>query len=209
MLKRIILFLGILFYTLGAEALTKTDDKQWQSYFGVEGGVGAMSFFPAFLASFNGSIIKFNHSTFDWAYGGSVLGGWQKYTSDKVGMRHTLGFRVFVDPNTQALTKDKDKGKTTAEFSLYYALDGMFDFVKNGDNHFGMILGVGTDIISANFGANTGASWLLELTPRIGFYTLFGRHGIDIVASVPIFGLGAMVDVSLNSTVTLGYKYLF
>ena len=209
MLKRIVLFLGILFYTLGAEALTTTDDKQWQSYFGVEGGVGSISFFPAFLASFNGSIIKFNHSTFDWAYGGSVLGGWQKYTSNKVGMRHTLGFRVFVDPNTQALTKDKDKGKTTAEFSLYYALDGMFDFVKNGDNHFGMILGVGTDIISANFGANTGASWLLELTPRIGFYTLFGRHGIDIVASVPIFGLGAMVDVSLNSTVTLGYKYLF
>lgn len=168
-----------------------------------------MSFFPAFLASFNGSIIRFNHSTFDWAYGGSVLGGWQKYTSDKVGMRHTLGFRVFVDPNTQAFTKDKNKGKTTAEISLYYALDGMFDFVKNGNNHFGMILGVGTDVISANFGANTGVSWLLELTPRIGFYTLFGRHGIDIVASVPIFGLVAMGDVPLNSTVTLGYKYLF
>lgn len=67
-------------------------------------------------------------------------------------MRHTLGFRIFVDPNTQAFTKDEIKWKTTAEFSLYYALDGMFDFVKNGDNHFGMILGVGTDVISANFG---------------------------------------------------------
>ncbi|RDU70564.1 hypothetical protein CQA58_05175 [Helicobacter brantae] len=187
----------------------ESSDSQWKSYFGVEGGVGAMSFCPAFLVSFNGSIIRFNHSTFDWAYGGSVLGGWQKYTSDKVGMRHTLGFRIFVDPNTQALTKDENKGKTTAEFSLYYALDGMFDFVKNGDNHFGMILGVGTDVISANFGANTGVSWLLELTPRIGFYTLFGRHGVDIIASVPILGMGAMVDVSLNSTVTLGYKYFF
>lgn len=209
MLKRIILFLGILFYTLGAEALTKADDKQWQSYFGVEGGMGAMCFLSTFLVSFNGSIIKFNHSVFDWAYGGSILGGWQKYTSNKIGMRHTLGFRVFVDPNTQAFTKDKNKGKTTAEISLYYAIDGMFDFVKNGNNHFGMILGVGTDVISANFGANTGVSWLLELTPRIGFYTLFGRHGIDIIASVPIFGLGVVGDVSLNSTVTLGYKYLF
>lgn len=159
LIQRIFLIVCLLCGILNAEGMASSSkDLQWQSYFGVEGGMGAMSFFPAFLASFNLSIIRFDHSTFDWAYGGSVLGGWQKYTSDKVGMRHTLGFRVFVDPNTQAETKDKNKGKTTAEFSLYYALDGMFDFVKNGDNHFGMILGVGTDVVSANFGANTGVS---------------------------------------------------
>ena len=205
-MKRIVLILALVFGSVWGE---ESSDSQWKSYFGVEGGVGAMCFLSTFMVSFNGSIIRFDHSVFDWAYGGSVLGGLQKYTSDKVGMRHTFGFRIFVDPNTQAFTKDENKGKTSAEFSLYYALDGMFDFVKNGDNHFGMILGVGTDVISANFGANTGVSWLLELTPRIGFYTLFGRHGIDIIASVPIFGIGVIGDVALNSTVTLGYKYFF
>ena len=209
MLKRIILFLGILFYTLGAETLTTTDDKQWQSYFGVEGGVGNMSFCLALFASANPSMFKFNRSTFDWAYGAGIVGGWQKYTSEKVGMRNSFGFRIFVDPNTQALTEDRNKGIVTTELNLYYALDGLFDFVKNGDNHFGMSFGFSTDLLQLTIGHRVGFSGLIRISPRLGFYTQFDNHIIDLIASVPIVGFMDFGKVAYNSTLTLGYKYLF
>lgn len=207
--QKILLIVCLLCGILNAEGMAlSSKDSQWQGYFGVEGGVGAMSFFPAFLASFNGSIIRFNHSTFDWAYGGSVLGGWQKYTSDKVGMRHTLGFRVFVDPNTQALTKDKDKGKTTAEFSLYYALDGMFDFVKTDEDHrFGMTFGIGLDFVYSRVGQNDGGAWALG-TIRMGLYTQFDNSILDLTLKLPAIG-GGLGIVTYDTVATIGFKHLF
>ena len=141
MLKRIVLFLGILFYALGAEALTTTDDKQWQSYFGVEGGVGLMDIEPAFLASANAGLLNAYYLR-GISYGGGILGGWQKYTYEKVGMRNTLGLRVFGSKAAK-VGDDKfkeRKGEVTVDTTFYYALDGLFDFVKNGENRFGMKL---------------------------------------------------------------------
>lgn len=207
-MKKLLLAFALFCSTLGASESSSTT-SQWKSYFGVEAGVGNMTFFPAFIASINLSMFKFNSKAFDWAYGAGIVGGWQKYTSEKVGMRNSFGFRVFIDPNTQAETEDRNKGIVTTELNLYYALDGLFDFVRNGNNHFGMSFGFSTDLLQLTIGHRVGFSGLIRISPRLGFYTQFDNHIIDFIASVPIVGFMDFGKVAYNSTLTLGYKYLF
>lgn len=208
MLKRIVLFLGILFYTLGAETLTTTDNKQWQSYFGVEGGVGMMNISTAFI--FGGN--AFNaYGLVGLSYGGGILGGWQKYTYEKVGMRNTLGLRVFGAKNLKAkqIEYEKYEKDLFVDSTFYYALDGLFDFVKNGNNHFGMSLGFSIDLLQLTESKDLfGLGLFFRFSPRLGFYTQFGNHIVDLIASVPLVGAGGG-ELAYNSTLTLGYKYLF
>ena len=210
MLKRIILFLGILFYTLGAETLTTTDDKQWQSYFGVEGGVGLMDIEPAFLASANAGLLN-TYYLRGISYGGGILGGWQKYTYEKVGMRNTLGLRVFGSKAAK-VGDDKfkeRKGEITVDTTFYYALDGLFDFVKNGENRFGMNLGFAVDVLHLSFLKDLKGVGAVTLSARLGFYTQFNYNVIELIATSPLISVGGGKVFAYNSTLTLGYKYLF
>ena len=102
----------------------------------------------------------------------------------------------------------KSANDSITEITCYYALDGLFDFVKSGENHFGMSFGFSTEIIKANFGRAFGFGYLLKIAPRLGFYTQFRNNIIDLIVSVPLFG-GDGGDIAYNSTLTLGYKYLF
>ena len=209
-MKKILLILMLLLSCVWSE-----EDSQWKSYFGVEGGVGILETTPA-LFSINPSLVN-GGSLRGLSYGGGILGGWQKYTSEKIGMRNTLGLRVFMAPDTKILKNQSFLGKTDftksandsiTEITFYYALDGLFDFVKSGENHFGMSFGFSTEIIKANFGRAFGFGYLLKIAPRLGFYTQFRNNIIDLIVSVPLFG-GDGGDIAYNSTLTLGYKYLF
>ena len=211
MLKRIILFLGILFYTLGAEALTTTDDKQWQSYFGIEGGVGLMDVEIGAVASLNLGLADVYYLR-GLSYGGGILGGWQKYTSEKIGMRNTLGLRVFGAKATKTGNDEKykkRKGEITVDSTFYYALDGLFDFTKNGKNRFGMSFGFSTDLLQITLGGGTGVGFFFHFASRIGFYTQFDNQIIELMVSVPLVGFVDFIAVGYNSTLTFSYKYLF
>ena len=213
MMKR---FLIALFLFLGftyAESPIKRDSEvgKWRGFFGVEAGVGLMDIEPAFLASINVGLFNAYYLR-GLSYGGGILGGWQKYTSEKVGMRNTLGIRVFGTKDTKAQDSKNEKYKKDliVNTAFYYALDGLFDFVKNGKNHFGMSLGFSTDLFhfveSKGF---SGGGFLLRLSPRLGLYTQFDNHIVDFILSVPLIGLVDGGDVAYNSTLTLSYKYLF
>lgn len=125
-MKRIVLILVLVFSGVWGE-----EDSQWKSYFGVEAGVGLMDIEPAFFASFNYGLSNL-YILRGMSYGAGILGGWQKYTSEKVGMRNTLGLRVFGTKDTKArLDKYKEsEGYFISDSTFYYALDGLFDFVK-------------------------------------------------------------------------------
>ena len=227
MLKRIILFLGILFYTLGAEALTTTDDKQWQSYFGVEGGVGVFGVSGSGVIFSGNSLFHTEHNTLGLGYSAGVLGGWQKYTSEKVGMRNTLGFSFSYIPNISSIKKGETyrenclfncknakeydyNNRKAQHYDAYYALDGLFDFVKNGENRFGMSLGFSLNLsvgdsqgIGDSVGGVTGFFGV-----RIGLYSQFQNNIFDLVLKTPLGGFCASDNINGN-TLTLGYKYLF
>lgn len=216
-MKKLILSLFLLFGISYAESPISTDSEvgKWKSYFGIEGGAGLFEVTGTFLGGLNpffGMPVYLR----GMSYGGSILGGWQKYTSEKIGMRNTLGLKVFVAPKTQTLSDEgiflledftKSKEDTTTEMAFYYALDGLFDFVKNGNHHFGLNFGFSV-AIGGNFGRASGFSGL-QLSPRLGLYTQFDNNIIDCIISVPLIGISSLFDVTFNSTLTLGYKHLF
>lgn len=205
-MKRLLLLCLLLFSNLYSQSAE--DSKQWKSYFGVEGGVGMMNIFTAFIFGAN----TFNTcGLVGLSYGGGILGGWQKYTSEKIGMRNTLGLRVFGAKNLKAKQTEYEKYEKDffADVTFYYALDGLFDFVKNGENRFGMSLGFSTDLLQITESNNLfGLGLFFRFSPRLGLYTQFGNHIVDLIASVPLVGAGGG-ELAYNSTLTLGYKYLF
>ena len=153
------------------------------------------------------------------SYGVGIFGGWQKYTSEKVGVRNTLGLRVFGTKDTKAgsikkaLFSDVEFVNETKSLIIdvvpYYALDGLFDFVRSGENRFGMSFGFSTDLLQITLGGGTGFGLLFKISPRLGFYTQFDNQIIDLMVSVPLVGFVDFIAVGYNSTLTLGYKYLF
>lgn len=204
MIKRLFLIIALLLSCVWSE-----EDSQWKSYFGVEAGVGLMDIEPGFLASINLGLLDIYYLR-GLSYGAGILGGWQKYTSEKVGMRNTLGLRVFGTKDTKA-GDDKYKereGLFISDSTFYYALDGLFDFTKNGENRFGMSLGFSTDILHLTLGGAGGFGWFINLASRVGFYAQFDNKIIELMASVPLGGIG-IIEIGYNSTLTFSYKYLF
>lgn len=206
MIRKIFLIFILMISSVVAEETQ--DPKQWKSFFGVEVGVGMMNISTAFI--FGGN--AFNAcGLVGLSYGGGILGGWQKYTYEKVGMRNTLGLRVFGAKSFEAKQTEYEKYEKDLfiDTTFYYALDGLFDFVKNGDNRFGMSLGFSIDLFQLTESKDLfGLGLFFRFSPRLGFYTQFDNHVVDLVASVPLVGAGGG-ELAYNSTLTLGYKYLF
>ena len=203
-MKKVFLAITLLLSCIWGE-----ENSQWKSYFGVEAGVGLMDIEPAFFASFNYGLSNL-YILRGMSYGAGILGGWQKYTNEKIGMRNTLGIRVFGTKDTKArLDKYKEsEGYFISDSTFYYALDGLFDFVKSGENRFGMSLGFSTDILHLTLGGAGGFGFLFHIAPRLGLYAQFDNKIIELMASVPLAGAG-LVEIGYNSTLTLSYKYLF
>ena len=204
-MKKILLILTLLFSCVWSE-----EDSQWKSYFGVEAGVGLMDIEPAFLLSANFGLLN-AYLLRGMSYGGGILGGWQKYTSEKVGMRNTLGIRVFGAKATKAGVDEykKNEGEVMVDSTFYYALDGLFDFVKNGENRFGMSLGFPTDLFQLTLVGGGGTGFLFHIASRLGLYAQFDNKIIELMASVPLAGGINFITIGYNSTLTFSYKYLF
>lgn len=140
---------------LNAEEMAlNSKDSTWRSFFGVEAGVGVYGVFPAILLSVNPSFSP-EGSAFGLGYSFGISGGWQKYTYEKVGIRNTFGFLFSYIPDLGSIRKAKPdacffchskkptdfKGVSGQGYNFYYALDGVFDFLKNNEIRFGMIFG--------------------------------------------------------------------
>ena len=197
------------------------DDSRWRGFFGVEGGVGMMDTISLFFIQFtsNTGLFKNDYGLRGLSYGAGIVGGWQKYTYEKVGMRNTLGLRIFGTKNTKSgniedtfLGDVKFANETKSliiDVVPYYALDGLFDFVKSGDNRFGMSLGFEIDVLHLSFLKNLVGFAFVGLSSRLGFYTQFDRNMIELNATIPLASLNAGKAFAYNSTLTLSYKYLF
>ena len=197
------------------------DDSRWRGFFGVEGGVGMMDIVPLFFIQLSSNIGLFQNTygLRGLSYGAGIVGGWQKYTYEKVGMRNTLGLRVFGTKITKSgniedtfLGDVKFANETKSliiDVVPYYALDGLFDFVKNGRNRFGMNLGFAVDVFHLSFLKDLKGIGVVTLSARLGFYTQFNHNMIELNATIPLAGLNGGKIFAYNSTLTLSYKYLF
>ncbi len=222
-MKKIILSLFLFLGFTYAESPIKRDFEvgKWRGFFGVEGGVGMMDIVPLFFIQLSSNIGLFQNTygLRGLSYGAGIVGGWQKYTYEKVGMRNTLGLRVFGTKITKSgniedtfLGDVKFANETKSliiDVVPYYALDGLFDFVKNGRNRFGMNLGFAVDVFHLSFLKDLKGIGVATLSARLGFYTQFNHNVIELNATIPLAGLNGGKIFAYNSTLTLGYKYLF
>ncbi|HIY44233.1 MAG TPA: hypothetical protein IAA23_04285 [Candidatus Helicobacter avistercoris] len=217
-MKKLLLAFAVFCSTLGANESSNTT-SQWQSYFGVEGGVGILDIAPFFLFGYNSGLFGNEYGLRGLSYGVGIFGGWQKYTSEKVGVRNTLGLRVFGTKDTKAgsikkaLFSDVEFVNETKSLIIdvvpYYALDGLFDFVRSGENRFGMNLGFAVDVLHLSFLKDLKGVGAVTLSARLGFYTQFNYNVIELIATSPLISVGGGKVFAYNSTLTLGYKYLF
>lgn len=204
------------------ESKSKTKAKKWDKFFGVEGGVGMMDvvpFLPFLPLGINLGLFKNDYGLRGLSYGGGIFGGWQRYTHEKVGIRHTLGLRVFGALETKtgniegSIVSDtifaNETKNPVIDVTTYYALDGFFDFVKSEEAHFGMSLGFSINFLQITEAKNLfGIGIFFQFAPRLGLYVQFDDNVVELLASIPFGGI-AGGDFAFNSTLTLGYKYLF
>ena len=204
------------------ESKSKTKAKKWDKFFGVEGGVGLFATNTGFFLSAN--TVFNNDYPLGLGYSVGILGGWQKYTFEKVGIRHTLGLSFSYVPNaTSSRDRTLDEWcflncKNVKKINLsgtsgyhivgYYALDGLFDFVKTDEKHrFGMSFGLGFDV-GRTEGKPFDGGVLLFGSLRTGFYTRIGDNLFDVNLKLPIFGMAGGL-LMFDTTLTLGYKHIF
>ena len=72
-----------------------------------------------------------------------------------------------------------------------------------------MSLGCSTDIVHLTLGGAGGFGFWLHIASRVGLYAQFDNKIIELMASVPLIGFADFMEIGYNSTLTLGYKYLF
>ena len=219
--QKFFLIVCLLCGILNAEGMVlSSKDSQWQSFFGVEAGAGIYGVFPAIFLSVNPSFSP-EGNAFGLGYSFGISGGWQKYTYEKVGIRNTFGFLFSYIPDLGSIRKaDPDsclfchsekptdfKGISGQGYNFYYALDGVFDFLKNNDVRFGMIFGVRLGLTGTS-GQNGLNGFLIQMAPRLGLYIKNENSIFDLTFSFPVEGAGAG-DIIYDAPFMLGYKHLF
>ena len=195
---------------------------------GVEGGVGMYDLGLNAVITPNIRLYGLSPYASKMNYLLGLVGGFQKYTYEKVGFRFSFGIRGYHVGKFGKVSYDDPKinnktyhqlGDGGGAYALVY-YDGLFDFVKSGDKRFGMILGIGFEqgfFLLNNLDRNEKSVGIVGNIPiRLGFQTQFGCNIIDFVANLTLGGfsitgiMGEGFGVgSYNSTLTLGYKYLF
>ena len=103
--------------------------------------------------------------------------------------------------------------------NVAFAIDGLFDFVRQGDSRFGMVLGIAFEFLDfKNVKTDSKNAWGVTVPLggklRIGFKGQFDNSVLDLILGIPYAGgvsisrhIGAHSFV--NTTLTLGYKHFF
>lgn len=204
------------------------NDSQWRSFVGVEGGVGLYDLSLNAVITPNLRLYGLKPYAGQMNYLLNIIGGWQRYTYEKVGLRFSFGIRAyyierFGEVSYDDPQKDKKNYHHLGDGGGFYGsinYDGLFDFVRNGDRHFGMILGIGFEqgfvLLNRPDKEKKSLGVVGNIPIRLGLQAQFGRSIIDFVVGLPLGGvsitgiIGEGFDVaSYNSTLTLGYKHLF
>lgn len=152
MKKYLLIVLFLFSQAFSEDFVNESEMGIWKSYFGVEGGVGIYGIENAFIIAINPTFFPSN-TYLGVGYSLGILGGWQKYTYEKVGMRNTLSFAFSFVPNISSIQKGnyekfelcifrcKNQKVDFTEargqnYDFYYALDGLFDFIKQKQKSF-------------------------------------------------------------------------
>lgn len=221
-MKRILLILVLVFSAVWGE---DSKDSRWRGFFGIEAGVGMIRLFhqpiplPMWL---NLSVLK--ETPYSWSGNVALVGGWQKYTEEKRGIRNTLGFGFMYFPKDFGIFEGSFPYKH-ADFSngfgfnIFYIFDGLIDFVKNDSNSFGMIAGtkVGITLLSVKDFLKSNPSKQEKVVLgsgsvdlRLGLKTQIENNVLELTLEFPIVGISVFFDPTVfNHTLTLGYKYFF
>lgn len=200
------------------EAQMKAEGYKHFIGFSVGAGVGDISGVPAFQPRFFKSIkdeLIGNSLEFPFA----IEGGWQKYTYEKVGYQTMFRGRFlymsdFSSPIFSAPIPNKFNEALSIELSA--GIDGIFDFIKNDETSFGMILGIngGFSMLIPFQEADDyiqGAahcSYGLFSNLRTGFQVGLPTGFIDLVLESSFVPL-MMMKSPFNYTLSLGYKHFF
>lgn len=199
-----------------AEKIEAEKAKRTKHFFGIEGGVGYYDYVFSPLVAINPFILGItNAATLGYSIG--ILGGFQRYDSEKIGVRYTFGVKFDWGYDMGRFgggNKADYKGNDFYILGIFYhAIDGLFDFVTTNDNRFGMNIGMSFDL-NMNYSKNKkegnksigGGGVIMRF--RTGFYTQVEDNIFDCVFSLPLVGVG-FVDLMMPAAITLGYKRLF
>lgn len=221
-MKRILLVLCIYCGVLSAEGIAPSSNNfeigKWKEFIGVNIGVGLYDIEPGYIFSFNNRLGGYTPTR---AFGGNIAitTGKQKYTYEKVGWRYLFTLRAdYMDGWKYRENKDLHL-KSGWGINATFAIDGMFDFVRENNSSFGMILGFGFELFDLKIVNTDGKNTWSVTTPflgdiRVGFRGQFDKNMIDLILAIPYAGGisisgGIGLQSFMSSTLTLGYKYLF
>lgn len=200
-----------------AERIEAEIAKRTKHFFGIEGGVGYYDFASAIVLTTN-PLFGGRSEAPTLGYHLGVQGGWQRYDSERRGVRHTFGTK-FEWGNHMGKFGGADKSNFSGNNflvigMLYYAFDGLFDLSKTDDTHrFGMSLGVEADLgMSLDTHHKEGNKEIFGVGIngrfRFGLYTQVDNNIFDCTLAFPVIGLG-FGEMMMPSDVTLSYKRLF
>lgn len=146
MRKEILLIFCLCFTILSAEGLTPSSNNfeigKWKEFIGVNIGAGLYDINEGYIITINNRLLGDSPTR---AFGGNIAitTGKQKYTYEKVGWRYLFILRVdYMDGWKYKESQDLHL-KSGWGLNATVAVDGMFDFVREGNSSFGMILGLG------------------------------------------------------------------
>lgn len=150
-MKRILLIFVLVFSSVWGE---DSKDSQWRGFFGVEAGAGVYGAYNAFILAPH-PVFALKKNSFELGYSGGIVGGLQKYTSEKVGIRHNFGFSIAFIPSISSIQNKTYKdwcifkcknaksidyqGRNAQNYNISYALDGLFELAKSGNTRFGSL----------------------------------------------------------------------
>lgn len=221
-MKKILLALCLYCGILSADGFTPSSNNfeidKWKEFIGVNIGAGLYDIEPGYIFSFNNRLGGYAPTR---AFGGNIAitMGKQKYTYEKVGWRYLFALRAdYMDGWKYRKNKDLNL-KSGWGINATFAVDGMFDFVRESNSSFGMILGFGFELFDLKIVNTDGKNAWGVTTPflgdiRVGFRGQFDKNVIDLILAIPYAGGisisgGIGLQSFVSSTLTLGYKYLF
>lgn len=222
MKKKIALIVCLFCGILGAEEIAPSSNNfeigKWKEFIGVNIGAGLYDINEGYIISINNRLFGASPTR---AFGGNIAitTGKQKYTYEKVGWRYLFILRVDYMDGWKYKEDQDFHLKSGWGLNATVAIDGMFDFIRENNSSFGMILGLGFQgfdlkIINRDSKNAWGVTAPLAGEFRIGFKGQFDNNVLDCVLSIPyvgVVGLSGKVGFRTfsSTTLTLGYQHLF
>lgn len=192
---------------------------KWREFVGVNVGVGLYDIGLGYIFWLNTRLAGYAPSR---AFGGNIAitTEKQKYTYEKVGWRYLFALRADYMNGWKYRSDEKNFHlKSGWGLNATFAIDGLFDFVRENNSSFGMILGVGFELFDLKvINTDSKNAWSVT-TPlsgsfRLGFKGQFDKNVVDLILTIPYAGGisisgGLGTHIITSSTLTLSYQYLF